>query len=77
MSDAPLLFSDFQHRYFGTLMPSRVVGVHSIIITPLFTYAFAATRVMAMSKEVRAGYKTRLASGTFMIGAGTCLIVKP
>lgn len=40
-------------------------------------YAFAATKVMAMSKELGAGNKARLASGVLMVGAGTYLIARP
>lgn len=39
-------------------------------------YAFAATKVMTMGKELGAENKTRLASGALMIGAGTYLIAR-
>jgi len=39
-------------------------------------YAFAATKVMAMSKKLGAGNKIRLASGALMVGAGTYLIAR-
>ena len=39
-------------------------------------YAFAATKVMLMSKGLAIEDKTRLASGALMVGAGTYLIAK-
>ena len=39
-------------------------------------YAFAATKVMAVSKKLGAGNKVRRASGALMICTGTYLIVK-
>ncbi len=39
-------------------------------------YAFAATKVMLMSKGLAIENKARLASGTLMVGAGTYLITK-
>ena len=39
-------------------------------------YAFVATKVMTMRKELRAGNKAQLASGALMIGAGTYLIAR-
>lgn len=40
------------------------------------TYAFAATKVMAMSRALGAGNKARLASGALMVGTGIYLIAK-
>ncbi|CAE6507397.1 Threonine efflux protein (fragment) [Nitrosomonas nitrosa] len=39
-------------------------------------YAFSATKVMTMSKELGAGNKTRLASGVVIVGAGTYLVTR-
>lgn len=40
-------------------------------------YAFAATKVMTVSRELGVGNKVRQVSGALMIGAGTYLIVNP
>lgn len=40
-------------------------------------YAFAATKVMAISQMLGSGNKARLASSALMVGAGTYLIAKP
>lgn len=40
-------------------------------------YAYTATKIMLMGKELAIENKARLVSGCLMVGAGTYLITKP